>query len=305
MLKILLLCLGICTFTPISSSAADEETAKRQCRSVHLHHGDFPKDSSAIYAEMTAIKSAPGTYFCASNFNDGYIGFQELGNGHKWVIFSIWDPVAKGDNPHDIPENERAKLIQTGENVKAKRFGGEGTGGQSFKDYDWSIDETMKFLVVKKPDGDQFKQIAGYFFNNKSKQWELISCWRTERKPDELSYSVSFVEDFARNYTSAKQQRRAAAGPVYALDKEGNWVETRKATFTGDPTPSEAVTSQYLSKYKTYSLETGGESKMGDFKLFTTQEIPADAKRTPPTDAVKKLAKLPLMKEKVTEPAKK
>lgn len=33
------------------------------------------------------------------NFDDGYIGFQEQSNGKKVIIFSIWDPVAHGDNP--------------------------------------------------------------------------------------------------------------------------------------------------------------------------------------------------------------
>lgn len=300
------ICLLSAVLLPLTGQGADAETAKRQCRSVHLRHGEFPKDSKALYVEAKALESAPGTYFCAANFNDGYIGFQELGNGHKWLIFSVWDPVSKGDNPHDIPENERAKLIQKGDNVTAKRFGGEGTGGQSFMDYEWKVDEPMRFLVIRKPDGDTFKQVSGYFFNNKTKAWELISCWRTEQKPGEFSYAVSFVEDFARNYTSAKQIRKAAYGPAFACSNDGKWTELRTGTFTADDTPSDAIRAEIIEETGAFSIQTGGNTTTTDFTLNMTKALPDSVKLEAPPKSAMPLIEAPLLKEQAQpEPEKK
>ena len=72
-----------------------------------------------------------------------YTSFYQLG-----AFFSIWDPVAHGDNPNDVPEEERTKLVKLGKDARSGRFGGEGTGGHSFVDYPWAIGENMRFLVA-------------------------------------------------------------------------------------------------------------------------------------------------------------
>ena len=131
-----------------------ELLAKRQCRSVHINQQGHPSQASALYNVVKAKTSVPGTYFCAMNFDDGYIGFQEQSNGKKVIIFSIWDPVAHGDNPNDVPEEERTKLVKLGKDARSGRFGGEGTGGQSFVDYPWAIGENMRFLVCVKKNGE-------------------------------------------------------------------------------------------------------------------------------------------------------
>ena len=98
-----------------------ELLAKRQCRSVHINQQGHPSQASALYNVVKAKTSVPGTYFCAMNFDDGYIGFQEQSNGKKVIIFSIWDPVAHGDNPNDVPEEERTKLVKLGKDARSRR----------------------------------------------------------------------------------------------------------------------------------------------------------------------------------------
>src|SRR5436189_133438 len=58
------------------------------------------------------------------------------------------------------PADEKLK----GDAVRVRRFGGEGTGGQSFFDYEWKVGETYRFLVTAKPDGDTRTAYSGYFF---------------------------------------------------------------------------------------------------------------------------------------------
>ncbi|MCD8065424.1 hypothetical protein [Akkermansia sp.] len=74
-----------------------ELLAKRQCRSVHVMQQGHPAQASALYNEVKAKTSVPGTYFCAMNFDDGYIGFQAQSNGKKVIIF--WSRGALGTTP--------------------------------------------------------------------------------------------------------------------------------------------------------------------------------------------------------------
>lgn len=245
-----------------------------------------PAQASALYNEVKAKTSVPGTYFCAMNFDDGYIGFQEQSNGKKVIIFSIWDPVAHGDNPNSVPEEERTKLVKLGENARSGRFGGEGTGGQSFVDYPWTVGENMRFLVCVKKMG-KFKEISGYYFNNKDKSWDLISKWKTHSSEKELSFSVGFVEDFMRNFESAKKARGAFFGPSFAY-KDGKWHPNTSVTFTGDPTPSTNVMAD-IQPNGSVLLQTGGETKMTDFKLFQNRPLPQDANPVQPDEVVTRL----------------
>lgn len=265
-----------------------EELAARQCRSIHVAHQGIPAQASALYNEVQAKTSAPGTYFCAMNFDDGYIGFQEQADGKKVIIFSIWDPVAKGDNPNDVPEAERTALVKLGPNARSGRFGGEGTGGQSFVDYPWTVGERMRFLVTVNKMGP-FKEISGFYYDNKQKTWNLISRWKTHSSEKELSYAVGFIEDFRRNYESANKERAASFGPCFAY-KDGQWHPQTKVMFTGDPTPSDNVMAQ-IQKDGTVLMQTGGKTKMTDFKLFESRDLPRDLKQTPPDQTVTEIVR--------------
>src|SRR5262249_17752420 len=82
------------------------------CRSVHLH---YPAPEAVAFCnEVTVDRSAPGTYFCACGFHMGYFGIQELGNGKKVVIFSVWEP-GRQDDPKAVAEERRVRLVAKGE----------------------------------------------------------------------------------------------------------------------------------------------------------------------------------------------
>ena len=72
----------------------------------------------------------------------------------------------------------------------------------------------MRFLVCVKKMG-KFKEISGYYFNNKDKSWDLISKWKTHSSEKELSFSVGFVEDIKSKYQSAKKSRGAIFGTSF------------------------------------------------------------------------------------------
>ena len=283
---------------------APENTARLMCSSVHLVYETGIQNGSAAYQEAVIEKSAPGTYFSCNCFANGYIGVQELiekkadGSPRRVAIFSIWDARDSGDNPHAAPEHERAKLVQRGEGVRTERFGGEGTGGKSMRVFDWKEGQVIRTLVVEKPDGEHFRQIAGYLQNPETGQWELLSCWRVQALRWGLGKGCGFVEDFCRNIKSKKQERRATFGPAFAWDGK-TWHQAKRFRFTKDSNLNMNINCRRNAQLGYYSLATGGNiAEEKDFRVFQVRELkPLPAAQEPGED-VMQLIRAPKLEAK-------
>jgi hypothetical protein len=269
--------LVVLTPLALMAKVTPEELAKRQCRSVHL--GYEMKESAALYNEVVVLESAPGSYFCALGFNRGYFGMQELASGEKLIIFSVWDN-SKTDDKHSVEEAKRARAIEQGEGVRVGRFGGEGTGAQSFYDYEWELGERMRFLVQADA-GKGYTEFSGWFYDNHRSKWQLMTRLRTPTEGIRLKGGYSFVEDFRRNYKSAKLRRRATYENGWAQGDDGEWSRLAKARFTADPTPSENVDAGPVGDG--FFLSTGGDTEMKTTKLWEWMENPDAASRMPDT----------------------
>lgn len=254
---------------------ADEKLEGVACRSVHL--GYPAGEGVAFYNEVTVEQSAPGTYFCACGWNKGYFGIQELGNGKKLVIFSVWD--SSQNDPKAVEEDKRVKLLHKGEKVRIGRFGGEGTGGQSFLDYDWKVGDTYRFLVTAKID-DKRTEFAGYFRAPADKDWMHMVTFSTLTGGKNLGGYYSFVEDFKRDKVSATKVRTARFGNTWVKPVKGDWVAVTKTRFTADKNPVTNINAGM--KEGRFFLSTGGDTKNTDTKLNGTMELPADEKRVVP-----------------------
>lgn len=284
---------------------APENMAKRQCTSVHLGYLPSIPSHTAAYQEVVVEKSAPGTYFAANNFSCGYIGVQELmektedGTRHvRKAIFSIWDAKDSGDNPHAAPEEERAKLVQKGRLVTTRRFGGEGTGGNSMRDFDWKEGDVIRTLVIERPDGEDFRQIAGYIWDPETKQWELLSCWRIQALSRGLGGGCGFVEDFCRNVESKKHERRATFGPAWRWDGK-QWSAATEFRFTKDGNPNMEINCRLHPQLGYYSLATGGDIKPdAEFPLWQIKKLDKQAKPEQPGEDVMKLINAPKLEQK-------
>ncbi len=250
-----------------SAAIADEKLKGIACRSVHL--GYPAPEGTAFYNEATVEKSADGTYFMAAGFRHGYFGIQELANGKKLVLFSVWDPTA-GDDPKKVDETKRVKTLHKDAAVRVGRFGGEGTGGQSFFDYDWKVGETYRFYVTAKPDGADRTAYSGYFYLNDKKEWKHLVTFSTIVKGDLLKGYYSFVEDFRRNKVSTTKTRRATFGNGWVKTAKGDWVELSKARFTADANP--VLNIDAGADGGKFFLATGGEIENKTTKLQATME---------------------------------
>ncbi|HEV8293157.1 MAG TPA: DUF5077 domain-containing protein, partial [Tepidisphaeraceae bacterium] len=98
-------------FSAASALADEKQTA---CRSVHLWYK--APEAVAFYNEVIVERSAPGTYFCVCGWDRGYFGIQELGNGKKVVIFSVWD--SNQNDKSAVDEEKRVKLLYKDEKVR-------------------------------------------------------------------------------------------------------------------------------------------------------------------------------------------
>ena len=272
-----LLALAVC------SAPADEKLKGVACRSVHL--GYRTPEGRAFYNEVTVEKSADGTYFMVAGWGKGYFGIQELANKKKLVLFSVWDPTS-GDDPKKVDEAKRVKMLHKDDAVRVKRFGGEGTGGQSFFDYDWKVGETYRFLVTAKPDGDTHTAYSGYFYLPEKKEWKHLVTFSTLTKGELLRGCYSFVEDFRRNKVSTTKERRATFGNGWVKTTKGAWVPLDRARFTADANPVLNIDAGAANSR--YFLATGGDIENKTTKLrelITRDKEQATAK--PPADLPK------------------
>lgn len=267
----------------VASAPADEKLKGIACRSVHL--GYPAPEGVAFYNEMAVEKSADGTYFMAAGWGKGYFGIQELANGKKVVLFSVWDPTA-GDDPKKVDEAKRVKMLHKDDAVRVGRFGGEGTGGQSFFDYDWRAGETYRFLVTAKPDGDTRTAYSGYFFVPDKKEWKHLVTFSTVTKGELLRGYYSFVEDFRRNKVSTTKERRALFGNGWVKPAKGDWVSLDKARFTADSNPVTNIDAGAAAGR--YFLTTGGgvENKTTKLKELIARDKEKGATK-PPADLPK------------------
>ena len=183
------------------SNDANKQTEKppRAARSVHLAWQ--APEAAAFYNELKVEESVPGSYFMAAGFRHGYFGIQEQVNGRKVVIFSVWDPT-KGNNSNSVPEDERVEILFKADDVVARRFGGEGTGAQSFFEYPWKIGETCRFLVKAKSEEGK-TAYSSYFWLPEKNSWKHLVTFRTRSDGDLLKGLYSFIEDFRRDTKSA------------------------------------------------------------------------------------------------------
>lgn len=258
------LVISMASLLAFSAAAIEpEELAKRQARSVHLWYPQA-QDSAWVYMEVEAQESSPGTYFCALGFEKGYMGMQELADGKKVVIFSVWEP-NHGEVADSVPEDQRAKLLTKGDGVRTARFGGEGTGGQSFFDYDWQIGETMRFLVSAEPVGDHATVFTGRFYDNKREEWQLMTQFQTITDGIRFRGVYSFVEDFRRNYESAKARRNAHYNNGWAWSVDGEATALTQSRFTADKNPALSIDAGSLAGG--FFLATGGDTQMKTTQL--------------------------------------
>ncbi|MBM4096564.1 MAG: DUF3472 domain-containing protein [Planctomycetes bacterium] len=250
---------------------ADEKLAGKACRSVHLQYQ--APEAEWFHSTIVVEKSAPGTYFCAGGFSQGYLGIQQLGNGKRLAIFSVWDPTS-GDDPSKVDPAKRVKMLEKGPKTRVGRFGGEGTGGQSFiDDLPWKEGQEVRFLLRAKALPDEKRTAYSAWVALPDAPWQPIATFSTLSDGRLLKGYYGFVEDFKRDVASARQERVAYYRDTQVRDAKGKWQAVTKARFTADSNPSTAIDAG--AGKRGMFLATGGATANSHVKLREWVELDA------------------------------
>ncbi len=197
----------------------------RRGPSCHLGYTTPAGDIEYFYSELTvpAGEDKTGSYFMSNGFSEGYFGIQVNSDIERRVLFSVWDP-ASG----------QTTLVRKGENVTAGRFGGEGTGGQSYFVFNWKAGVTYKFLTKGKPDGAGSTVYTSWFFVPEQDTWKLIASWTRPGTHTYLTRFHGFLENFYPD--QGYRGRKAHWGNQWVRLANGEWSEVTTLIFTVDAT---------------------------------------------------------------------
>lgn len=287
--------VGLLLLAVFSSFAkADERLKGIACRSVHL--GYPAPEGTAFYNEVTIRESAVGSYFMVCGWNTGYFGLQQLGDGKKLLIFSVWD--SQQNNPNAVKEDLRTKLIYKDEKLRVGRFGGEGTGGQSFYDYDWKSGETYKLMVTSQVNGER-TEYTGWFFVPEDKVWKRLVTFSTVTGGKNLGGYYAFIEDFKRDRVSTTHARRAEFSNGWVKIITGEAVPLVKARFTADSNPVMNINA--FAEKNRFTLVTGGETQNTGAKLREFMTLPEPGETKPP-EALSLAAPEPIGNAELSQP---
>ncbi|HVT85785.1 MAG TPA: DUF3472 domain-containing protein [Chitinophagaceae bacterium] len=242
----------------ISGSAVDANTAYvknndgnyfywgRRGPSVHINYDttETGNDAEWFYNEITvpAGNDVIGSYFMADGFKEGYFGMQVNSPTERHILFSVWSPF-QTDDPAAIPEDKKIILIKKGTNVHAGEFGNEGSGGQSYLNYNWKAGVTYSFLLHAQPEANAHTIFTAYFFTPETKKWNLIASFSRPATDTYLKHLHSFLENFEPS--TGYITRKAYYGNQWVANKNGEWKPITKMIFTGDATAQKGYRLDY------------------------------------------------------------
>ena len=233
----------------------------RRGPSVHLNY-QLPENHGDIhwfYNEITVPENNDvlGSYFMANGFAEGYFGMQVNSETERRILFSVWSPYST-DNPDEIPEEYKIKMLRKGEDVYTGEFGNEGSGGQSYLKYNWKAGNTYRFLLNATPTGNDETDYTAWFYPPEAGEWKLIASFRRPKTDTHLTRLHSFLENFMTE--TGNRQRTGYYTNQWFYDADGKWNEITKMRFTADATARKENRMDYAggAKDKSFFLQNCG-----------------------------------------------
>ena len=217
----------------------------RRGPSVHLRY-ETPegKDIKWFYNEITVPEGEDviGSYFMADGFGEGYFGMQVNSENERRVLFSVWSPF-KTQDPKQIPEDYRIRLLGKGDGVHSGEFGNEGSGGQSYWVFPWRAGHTYRFLLKCEPTANGATDYTAYFYAPEVGKWKLIASFSRPHTQTYLTHLYSFLENFIPS--TGYMARKGYYSNQWVCDSKGQWHELTNAKFTADATARKGARLDY------------------------------------------------------------
>lgn len=218
--------------------------------SVHLGY-EVGGPCRAFSQTVQVQESARGSFFMVVGWSRGYFGLQELMDGSRTLICSLWD---SSDHQKDALVEWKADGVRSG------RFGGEGEGVQSFFSYDWKEGVDYRFELQVDVKGDR-SHYTGWFFAPGQPGGQKLVTLSVPAKGDLILGPYSFVEDFQRDGRGPDLTRRAWFSPGQAWLADGTAVPARRARFTDDGNSDPRKDGGLVPDGSRFYLATGGTTK--------------------------------------------
>ncbi|MDR2414402.1 MAG: DUF5077 domain-containing protein [Odoribacteraceae bacterium] len=226
----------------------------RRGPSVHLRPEMPAGDMEYFYSEVFVPEGQDviGSYFMCNGFGEGYAGIQVNSERERRVLFSVWSAY-RTDNP-SLMGKYAPRLTRVNnkpgqrENITYTKFGGEGSGGQSFARYPWQAGKVYKMLTRVRPHPRQDKFPGSSLYKtwfHDGQEWIFIAEWRrveldaadnNGKEPSARWYSgpYHFLENF--NPATGNTTRLGTWDNQWFVSREGKYFEATRFTFTFDAT---------------------------------------------------------------------
>ncbi|MGC3978592.1 MAG: DUF3472 domain-containing protein [Paludibacteraceae bacterium] len=245
-------------FKSLTSSTADvHATNYLSSPSVHLSNWrstDKTAISGQVYdwAYMEILVPEGGdplyTYYMSLGVISGYMGIQVNSTTERRILFSQWDNGSTDSDPY-LADYLRTGAVDYGEGVTVKRFGGEGTGTQSYlTGVNWKTGTPVKFLTNARLESfnDTLTSslgvdsivtrkntlVSAWFCSDPATGWKYISTLRVANVYKYIDSWYSFLENFGPSNGQMKRTAYYYNGFAYEHSSSPRWIHFNKVDFS-------------------------------------------------------------------------
>ena len=190
-----------------------------------------------------------GTYVMSLGVLSGYMGIQNNGtsNGQTLheVLFSMWDDGSTDEDPN-LPANRRASVVDHDPQATVNRFGGEGTGMQTYyRGHHWEAGQWVQFLTNCRPETMRYQEtvngrpvwrvqynmlVSTWFNAGDGKGWQYMSTLRLPNNSRYFDSWYSFLENY--NASTGQALRKGFYRNGYARSRSnGRWFHFNQVDF--------------------------------------------------------------------------
>ena len=206
--------------------------------------------------DMTPLEEPCGTYYAAIQWDGGYTGLQRCGSQHdRQLQFSVW-------NVPDLGSAGNAEVVQRGEGVACRTFGGEGTGQACELNYPWQVGSTYRFEVTE-AEMSGGSAMTLHVTDVATGSRRFVGTLRFARRANLRSFAM-FTEDFVMRarHCLARATRSASIRRAMAL-VNGSWQSLTRGVMSRWETDPHNAGTPGCANVAIRSHQTGLEVVVG------------------------------------------
>jgi hypothetical protein len=240
----------------LKPSASSTNGPPKAAATVNLVYDAAQAD--IYYIEMRIDQTTDNSFFVPCGWENGYFGLQQFNGENKRAFnFAVSNPLL--DPADEGPPDNPVEVVYSDPRTIVKRLPGRGGGVQGMREFHWRVGETYRFAIQAQVQTNNTAYTA-WLFDPATSKWQRIATFRALTGGRWLRGYYSYIEDFRRDFKSAKETRRASFGNIWIHQDKGTYNPVRRAMFTISALRTEAheaVDAGELAGF--FTLATGGK----------------------------------------------